>query len=251
MRKTNEGGRIMELIKCPECGKEISDKAASCPGCGYPIRNMNNFTETIPVSNQFGSYNSIPDINEENNSNNKLIIESTQKRNSVLGILSLVFSIIGCTFIVGIILAIIDLRKTDGKKKTCSIIALVISCLWIVIGIISNGNVDSNNTQNTNPSVLQNEAIESETDNNEEIMEEVEKELEDSNTIKSNHPEDDYDNLGDAFKQGFEDNFNISEENQENIDSIKESISEISNDEEVQEAYDRWKKSLKSILGGQ
>ena len=26
----------MALIKCPECGKEISDKAASCPNCGCP-----------------------------------------------------------------------------------------------------------------------------------------------------------------------------------------------------------------------
>lgn len=29
----------MALIKCSECGKEISDKAASCPGCGYPTKN--------------------------------------------------------------------------------------------------------------------------------------------------------------------------------------------------------------------
>lgn len=27
----------MALIKCPECGKEISDKANSCIHCGYPI----------------------------------------------------------------------------------------------------------------------------------------------------------------------------------------------------------------------
>lgn len=27
----------MALIKCPECGKEISDKAKSCPHCGCPI----------------------------------------------------------------------------------------------------------------------------------------------------------------------------------------------------------------------
>lgn len=27
----------MALINCPECGKEISDKAKECPGCGYPI----------------------------------------------------------------------------------------------------------------------------------------------------------------------------------------------------------------------
>lgn len=27
----------MSLIKCPECGKNISDKAAACPNCGFPI----------------------------------------------------------------------------------------------------------------------------------------------------------------------------------------------------------------------
>lgn len=27
----------MALINCPECGKEVSDKAASCPNCGCPI----------------------------------------------------------------------------------------------------------------------------------------------------------------------------------------------------------------------
>jgi len=27
----------MALINCPECNKEISDKAPACPGCGSPI----------------------------------------------------------------------------------------------------------------------------------------------------------------------------------------------------------------------
>lgn len=27
----------MALIKCPECGKEVSDSAKTCPNCGYPI----------------------------------------------------------------------------------------------------------------------------------------------------------------------------------------------------------------------
>lgn len=27
----------MALIKCSECGREISDKAAACPGCGAPV----------------------------------------------------------------------------------------------------------------------------------------------------------------------------------------------------------------------
>lgn len=30
----------MALIKCPECGKEISDKSKKCPECGYPIKKL-------------------------------------------------------------------------------------------------------------------------------------------------------------------------------------------------------------------
>ena len=28
----------MALIKCPECRKEVSDSAVSCPNCGYGIK---------------------------------------------------------------------------------------------------------------------------------------------------------------------------------------------------------------------
>ena len=28
----------MALIQCPECGKEISTSALSCPHCGYPLQ---------------------------------------------------------------------------------------------------------------------------------------------------------------------------------------------------------------------
>ncbi len=34
---------IMSLIKCPECGKEISDKSEKCIHYGYPLKkNYNN-----------------------------------------------------------------------------------------------------------------------------------------------------------------------------------------------------------------
>ena len=32
----------MALIKCPECGKEISDKAKKCPNCGYSNKKSGN-----------------------------------------------------------------------------------------------------------------------------------------------------------------------------------------------------------------
>lgn len=49
----------MALIKCPECGREISDKAESCPNCGYPIKKQ--------------------DCNEEANTNEKLTDEDMQE----------------------------------------------------------------------------------------------------------------------------------------------------------------------------
>ena len=27
----------MALIDCPECGKQVSDKAEACNGCGFPV----------------------------------------------------------------------------------------------------------------------------------------------------------------------------------------------------------------------
>ena len=27
------------IIKCPECGKDVSSEAEACPFCGYPIKN--------------------------------------------------------------------------------------------------------------------------------------------------------------------------------------------------------------------
>lgn len=37
----------MALIKCPECGKEVSDKAISCPNCGCPIASSDNLKANV------------------------------------------------------------------------------------------------------------------------------------------------------------------------------------------------------------
>ncbi len=36
----------MALIKCTECGREISDKAICCPGCGCPASEFSNITSS-------------------------------------------------------------------------------------------------------------------------------------------------------------------------------------------------------------
>ena len=38
----------MAIIKCPECGKEISDKAKTCIHCGCPIEDI-GITDIIKI----------------------------------------------------------------------------------------------------------------------------------------------------------------------------------------------------------
>lgn len=42
----------MALIKCPECGKEISDKATTCPNCGMPLRREDRGTYNVVITRE-------------------------------------------------------------------------------------------------------------------------------------------------------------------------------------------------------
>ena len=39
----------MALIKCPECGKEISSKDKICPNCGYKLKLIFKCKKYIPI----------------------------------------------------------------------------------------------------------------------------------------------------------------------------------------------------------
>ena len=40
-----KGGKIMALIKCPECNAMVSSSAESCPKCGYPMPTLKRIKE--------------------------------------------------------------------------------------------------------------------------------------------------------------------------------------------------------------
>lgn len=46
----------MALIKCPECGKEISDKAEMCINCGFPLKQHENNEMSAGKSKFYKSY---------------------------------------------------------------------------------------------------------------------------------------------------------------------------------------------------
>ena len=81
----------MALITCPECGKQVSDKANSCPNCGYPLTKKVDTVKSVMPN----PANTVNTGNRYNSSNDK----STEK-------------FLGGLFIVGLICAIFFLFKS-------------------------------------------------------------------------------------------------------------------------------------------
>lgn len=109
----------MSLMICPECGKEVSDRAESCPNCGCPIID-----------------NSVIASDTE---------ESENRNDSLQGILSIVFGILGILFafisggtvtLISIIFFIISGILGIKCNKNFSIIGILISGLGIASFLI-------------------------------------------------------------------------------------------------------------------
>ena len=94
----------MALINCPECGKEVSDKAPTCPNCGVPIASKSNI--------QPGSIQTI---------------EETSKRFKLITIFSVLTMIFGLVLLVPTCIG----SDVEGSKLP------TVAALFISIGLIS------------------------------------------------------------------------------------------------------------------
>ena len=59
----------MSLIICPECGKQISDRASTCPHCGYPISS----SAEVDMATNIPAYTNIPLKTSKNRTLIKLV----------------------------------------------------------------------------------------------------------------------------------------------------------------------------------
>lgn len=150
----------MALIRCPECGKEISDKAASCPNCGYPIKelyiekpyNYYNNIEYKDVIEESNDYENEKDVQNSIEQQSVIRPYISKKNNSILGIVALILSVLGCTAIIGFIIAVIDIKNNDEKDKKLSWYAIGVCCLWIIFLLI-NGMLNNRDESNNEVSV--------------------------------------------------------------------------------------------------
>lgn len=87
----------MSLIKCSECGKEISDKAKTCPNCGAPVVQQNTLTQNDVIP---------PPIIKNN--------KPEKKKGSCLKSIGIFF---GAIILLGVIGNIIGGSKNNNSEK--------------------------------------------------------------------------------------------------------------------------------------
>lgn len=102
----------MALIKCPECGKEISDKANSCPNCGCPSSEFNKPQTDIDREII---------LSGSNDKNTELICEIIKKysnpRNEIAKIIVQIRSFLDVDLITAKALAEKCIDLTENKKE--------------------------------------------------------------------------------------------------------------------------------------
>lgn len=118
----------MALIKCNECGKEVSDKASVCMNCGSPIESSEKALDNANVNNTVANY----EMNIKTNEN----VVNTNKCNGfslagfILSIVSFIIDIYGLVSLAALMFSIVGLvNSTNQKSKTLAIIGIILSVL--------------------------------------------------------------------------------------------------------------------------
>lgn len=130
----------MALIKCSECGNQVSDKATTCPHCGAPVEVTP--VATAPADESVSVLQSFDAEKYKNGGGAEYTLSGKEKKKeSVLSNVSVGLAggaiFLALFAIPSIICGIIDLCMWDkDKKHVGSIVALVISgfCLLAWIG---------------------------------------------------------------------------------------------------------------------
>lgn len=124
---------------CPSCGQKITEEGVFCINCGYNLGGSNNTSQSVVENvapNNYGSNVNVNVVQQPTASNGMAVA------GFVLGILSLCCccytSIIG---ILGLVFSIIGFNNSktlpDNKGKGLAIAGIILSSVSLAIGLVS------------------------------------------------------------------------------------------------------------------
>lgn len=130
----------MALIECPECGKMISDKAESCPNCGYPIY----FPEEEEISEEITDKEEKEEENIDRDGDGEEIEDNTENRKmtiisfslAVFGFLLAIFINDGIGLVVPLVMFIVSEIIGKGCTGKISMVGIIISAIGIALVVV-------------------------------------------------------------------------------------------------------------------
>lgn len=159
----------MSLIKCPECGKEISSLASTCPHCRCPI-NAQTLGQAENEDTSISDEMHETDIQTFTNVEQFQAADKGEEKSSreivdlVLALVAVIFSIVspGWGAIFGLILFIIfAVRLRKGGFKVKIFIALGISTFALILGMVNTvRDTDKSDTKETDTTETQTDSQE-------------------------------------------------------------------------------------------
>lgn len=134
----------MALIYCSHCGKQVSDKAATCPHCNAVLQTAQSLSRPQAVAQQ-------PFQQNTNATQQAVYVNMPGKQSNGIGTTGLVFAILGLflglipflgwiIWFLGALFSFIGLFKSP---RGCAIAGFIISFIWVIIFVVVIGSIGS------------------------------------------------------------------------------------------------------------
>lgn len=140
-------------MKCERCGNElrIGNEQVGFDENKNPVIHQFAYCDNCRIKTDIT-------LQQQKYSNVEKPEKPPAKKDSVLSIAALIFSLFGCLAIVGFIMAIIDLCMNDKKTRHIgSVVALVFCGIWLVYGISDYTSSNTNSNEQTTSTVISDE----------------------------------------------------------------------------------------------
>ena len=135
----------MSLIKCSECGKEISDKATACVHCGCPVSKPNPEQKPIDFNEMMGGYfdgatvRTVKKETEQKNTNDFNAMSNNNAKSNWIGMI--------IALVVGVICLVVEsdlnfllLGMIPLSVKTVGVIFLIIGAIMGITFLVKRKN---------------------------------------------------------------------------------------------------------------
>lgn len=131
----------MALIYCSRCGKQVSDKAATCPHCNAALQSGQPQPQPQAAQQPFQQ--------NTNATQQAVYVNMPGKQSNGVGTTGLVFSILGLflgwipilgwiLWFLGALFSFIGLFKTP---RGCAIAGFIISFIWLIVFVLIVGSI--------------------------------------------------------------------------------------------------------------